>query len=250
MGPLRVVVLLGAGLGLWWTASALLGVPSYILPSPQAVLTELWEDAGSFGKHLLWTVGEALGGLVVAVLGGLIVAGALFLFPWFEELLMPVIVGLKAVPLVALAPLFLIWFGSGVVSKALMAATICFFPLVVGLVKGFRACSDDEVLFLRDVKLSRWEELVRFRIWKAMPFFLAGLRVASVLAVVGAIVGEFTGAKGGLGYVVTVAAVRIDTPLLFVGIFLSAGCGLALYGAAVGFERIALRHLQMEPLNE
>jgi NitT/TauT family transport system permease protein len=188
--------------------------------------------------------------LLVAIGGGLLLSGILFLLPWAEKALMPLIVGFKAVPLVALAPLFLLWFGSGTLSKALMAATICFFPLVVGLMRGFRSCSDEEILFLRDVKLSRWQELTRFRLWKATPFFLAGLRVGSVLAVVGAIVGEFTGARAGLGYVVMVAAVRIDTPLLFVGILLSATCGLALYGLALGLERLALRRLQLEPIDE
>ena len=129
-----------------------------------------------------------------------------------------------------------------------MAAAICFFPIVVGLVRGFRACSDDEVLFLRDLKLTRIRELAKFRLWKSMPFFLAGLRVASVLGVVGAIVGEFTGARVGLGYVVTVAAVRIDTPLLFVGIALSGLCGFLIYGLSAYVESAVLNFLRLEPL--
>jgi len=235
---------------LWQMVCFVFAVPSYILPKPIEVARELIKDPLGLLKHFSLTFFESLIGLFLAWLFAICAAFLIFIVPKLEESLLPLIVGFKAIPLVALAPLVILWFGNGFLSKSVMAATICFFPLVVGYLKGFRSCTDDEVLFLRNLELSRTEELFRFRLMKATPFWLAGLRVASVLAVVGAIVAEFSGANAGLGYIVIISAVRIDTPLLMVGILLSAICGIALYVIAIGIESALLKRMQMEPLPE
>jgi NitT/TauT family transport system permease protein len=250
MKTLRTAIAFIALIVLWQVACTAFSIPSYVLPKPIEVAREMGKDPVGLLQHFSLTLLESLTGLIVAWLFAIGTAFLVFMVPKLEESLLPLIVGFKAIPLVALAPLVILWFGNGFISKSVMAATICFFPLVVGYLKGFRSCTDDEVLFLRNLELSRSEELFRFRLMKATPFWLAGLRVASVLAVVGAIVAEFSGANAGLGYIVIVSAVRIDTPLLMTGILLSALCGIALYLIAIVIESLMLKRMHMEPLPE
>lgn len=247
---LRGIGLIAVTLMLWETVVRLSGVPRYILPSFSAVIGELVSDSGGFTAHALVTLAESLVGLVLAAVAAFTIGIACFMSQPLERLLMPAVVGFKAVPLIALAPLFILWFGNGFLSKAIMAATICFFPILVGIVRGFRSLSDDEVFFLRSIRLSRLEELLAFRLFKAVPLAFAGVRVSSALAVVGAIVAEFTGAKFGLGYILIVGSVRIDTPLLFAGILLSALSGLVLFGATSLVERSVMARLHMDVLEE
>lgn len=250
MKTLRIVGAICLGVLVWAVLTNVFSIPKYILPNPLDVWREIAKDAFGLGKHFLLTFFESLFGLVIAWAIATIAAFLLFIVKRLEETILPLIVGFKAVPLVALAPLFILWFGNGFISKTVMAATICFFPLVIGYLRGFRACTDDEILLLRNLELSRAEELLRFRLLKATPFWLAGLRVSSVLAVIGAIVAEFTGANAGLGYIVLVSSVRIDTPLLMVGILLSALCGITLHGLTSMIEVVVLQRTHMDPTPE
>jgi len=250
MNAIRIIGTICLGIIVWAVLTIAFSIPKYILPNPFDVWREIANHPLGLGKHFLTTFFESLCGLVTAWAIATIVAFLLFIVKRLEETIMPLIVGFKTVPLVALAPLFILWFGNGFISKAIMAATICFFPLVIGYLRGFQACTDDEILLLRNLELSRTEELLRFRLFKATPFWLAGLRISAVLAVIGAIVAEFTGSNAGLGYIVLVSSVRIDTPLLMVGILLSALCGITLYGFTCLIEATILHQTHMEPIQE
>lgn len=233
---------------IWWLLVFLFKIPSYIIPSPIEVTTEFLNDPLDLLKHFAFTFIEAQVGLIIAWVIATGTAFIFFLNPKFERAMLPILVGFKAIPLIAIAPLLILWFGNGFLSKCIMAATICFFPIVIGYLKGFRHCTDDEVLFLRSLELKRYQELMQFRLIKATPFWLAGLKVASSLAVVGAIVAEFSGANNGLGYIVIISATRIDTPLLMVGILLSAICGITLFWISVKIESLLLNKTHLEPL--
>ena len=250
MRAIKFIAVFLCAVGVWWVCCVAFSIPPYLLPAPHLVFAEFVQDPGGLLTHFLQTLAEAFLGLVVAWVLATIAGSVLFVVKGLDDTLLPVVAGFKAVPLVVLAPLFVLWFGAGFLSKCVMSATICFFPILVGYVRGFRACSDDEVLFLKNLSLSRMQELVKFRLIKAAPFWLAGLRVASVLAVVGAIVAEFTGANKGLGYVLIVSSLRIETSLTMAGVILSAVCGMLLHGMATILETIVLRQLHMEQLPE
>ena len=250
MKQLSLLVFILLCVVVWGIIVYLFQVPNYVLPSPENVLKEFINDPFALTLHFLLTFSEAVLGLTLAWVLAFGFSIILFIFPKIENLIMPILVGFKAIPLIAIAPLLILWFGNGFLSKCVMAGTIAFFPLLINYLKGYRACNDDEILFLRNLGLNRFQELWSFRYYKSTPFWLAGLKISSVLAAVGAIVAEFSGAKSGLGYLVIVSSVRIDTPLLFVGIILSAFCGIALYIGASLIERFLLKKRHMEPLSD
>jgi len=250
MKILRFLRIIGLFFFIWWCSCIVFKIPVYIFPPPLDVLKEFFQDPFDLIRHFLLTLIEATIGLVIAWIFATITAFIFFIIPKLEKAMLPVIVGFKAIPLIAIAPMLVLWFGNGFLSKCIMAATICFFPIVIGYLKGFRNCTDDEILFLRSFGLKRIQELIQFRLLKATPFWLAGLKVASTLAVIGAIVAEFSGANAGIGYIVIVSATRIDTPLLMVGIFLSAFCGIGLFWISAIIERVILRKTHMDPLPE
>jgi NitT/TauT family transport system permease protein len=144
---------------------------------------------------------------------------------------MPYLIGLKAVPLIAIAPLLVIWLGNGFISKAVMAATICFFPIVVNLTRGLREVPEEQMDLMKSLGASGTQIFFTVRVPNSLPFLFAALKITSTLSVVGAVVAEFSGANQGVGYAIMVAALRTDTPLMFTGIILASLLGMLLYYA-------------------
>jgi len=156
--------------------------------------------------------------------------------PTVERLLSPYIVASQAVPMVAVAPLLVIWLGPGMLSKVLIAALIVFFPVLVNTVVGMRAVPEELRALMRSLQATRWQTLRLLEIPAAMPVFFGGLRVGATLAVIGAVVGEFVGADRGLGFLINLGRGLYDTALVFVSIFVLIGLALALYGIVVALE--------------
>jgi NitT/TauT family transport system permease protein len=154
-----------------------------------------------------------------------------------ESLLRPYIVALQTTPILVLAPLFLVWFGFGVTSKVLIAAIVCFFPLLVNVIAGFRSVGDQERRLFRSLRAGRWQTFVRLEIPHALPFIFAGLRIASLLSITGAVVGEFVGSPAGIGYLSLSAAGNLDTDVLFSAVFTLMLMGLTFYGVIAVIER-------------
>jgi NitT/TauT family transport system permease protein len=233
-------------LALWQLAVLLGGYPSYILPSP----TLVWERFvqvlldGTLLRHSLVTLLEVLLGLAlgvsVATLLGYILAKSIRL----EKVLSPYIVASQSIPVVAIAPLLVIWFGPGLQSKVLICALIVFFPVLINTVVGMRSVSEDLRDLMRSLHASRWQTLRILEVPASLPVFLGGLRIGATLAVIGAVVGEFVGAKSGLGFLVNVGKGMYDTALVFVSVFTLILMAMVLYGLVALLEARFLRWQQ------
>lgn len=216
-----------------WQAIAMLGrFPAFILPPPALV----WErfvralEDGSLVRNTLVTLLEVLLGLAlgvsIATLLGYLLAKSLPL----ERLLSPYIVASQSIPVVAIAPLLVIWFGPGLISKVLICALIVFFPVLINTVVGMRSVPEDLRDLMRSLQARRGQTFWLLEVPSALPVFLGGLRIGATLAVIGAVVGEFVGAKSGLGFLVNVGRGLYDTALVFVAVFTLILMALGLYG--------------------
>jgi NitT/TauT family transport system permease protein len=235
---------------LWHGTCAVLQLPEWLFPKPAAVGVAFAQRPLYFLSATGATLAASALGFLAAAVFAACVSIVFFLVPTADRLLMPYITGFKAVPLVAIAPLLVLWCGTGLVSRSIMAATICFFPLVVGFQRGFRSCSEEEVLFLRSLNLSRLRELTAYRVLRGAPFWLAGSKLSAVLAPVGAIVAEYSTANRGIGYVILESSVRNDAKRLVVGVILAALSGILLYAVAAYCEKLILRRLHLQAVDE
>jgi NitT/TauT family transport system permease protein len=213
-------------------------VPSFVMPSPLATLHALVVPNYRWAENVLATASEIFGGYALAVVVGIALA---VLFSWFrvlELVLMPVLVSLNMIPKVALAPLFLVWFSYGVVPNTLIAFSIAFFPIVLTTARGLREVEPELIDLVRTIRASRWQIFVKIQLPGALPYIFAGAKVAAILAVAGAIVGEFLGSERGLGYLMAQVAVTLDTAAMFMAVILITAIGVVLYGIVLGLEKL------------
>ncbi len=235
-------LVLAATLLAWKLLVAWQGYPAYILPSPDRVWTRalaMLAD-GTLWMHTRVTLAEVLAGLALGVTAGTVIGYLLAKSPLLERILSPYIVASQAVPIVALAPLLVIWFGFGGLSKVLVCALTVFFPMLVNTMLGIRSVEPDLRALMRSVQASRWQTFTMLEAPAALPMLLSGLKVSVTLAVIGAVVGEFVGADRGLGFLVNLARGLLDTPMLFVALFTLVAIALALYGAVLALEYVWL----------
>jgi NitT/TauT family transport system permease protein len=209
----------------------------YIIPISLliALLLELLAN-GNLLRHSLVTLWEVLLGLVLGVSVAAGLGYALAKFDWLERLLSPYIVASQSVPVVAIAPLLVIWFGAGLLSKVLIAALIVFFPVLINTIVGLRSVPVGLRDLMRSLQATPWETFRLLEVPAALPIFLGGLRVGATLAVIGAVVGEFVGADRGLGFLVNLGRGLYDTALVFVAVFTLVTLAMLLYGAVVLIE--------------
>jgi len=197
--------------------------------------------ASNLLTHLGWTLYEAFGGFLIGS-GLAFLSAVLFthvrvvergLYPWA--------VVLQTVPIVAIAPLLTIWMGFGVASKMMISAIICFFPMLVNAQRGLRAVSPQALELMRILSASKWDILIRLRLPSSLPYLFAGLKVTSTLSIVGAIVGEFTGADYGIGKIILVSSYTQNTTQLFAGLIYSSLAAIIFFLLIVYLEKIVLR---------
>jgi ABC-type nitrate/sulfonate/bicarbonate transport system, permease component len=217
-------------------------VPEYLVPSPTRIFSALWEKQTTLLLDLGITLLEAFLGFLLANLFSFITGVIFFYSRTAERTILPFLIGLKAIPIIAIAPLLVLWFGYGLGSKVIMAAIVAFFPLVIGVTTGIRSANIEAVDLMRSLSATRWEMLTKLCLPIAVPYIIAALKVSSTLAVVGAIVGELTGARRGLGFTILMATYNVDTPLLFSAIVLSAFAGGVIYLAVLMLERCLWRY--------
>jgi NitT/TauT family transport system permease protein len=222
--------------------------PPYMLPTPAQVASRFWGvlQDGSLARHVSVTLAEVLAGLSLGIIAALAAGYALAKSRWVERLLSPYIVASQSVPVVAIAPLLVIWFGPGIFSKVLIAALIVFFPVLINTIVGIRSVSEDLRALMRSLQANRWQMVRYLEFPAALPVLLGGLRVGATLAVIGAVVGEFVGADRGLGFLINLGRGLYDTPLVFVAVFTLVGIAMSLYGAVVWLERRLLWWQQPE----
>ena len=227
-----------AGLLAWWLAARTAGLPAFILPSPGAVwsrfLTALAD--GTLALHTWATLAEILLGLIMGVGLATLIGYAVAKSSALERMLSPYLVASQAVPLVAIAPLLVIWFGPGMFSKVLICAMIVFFPVVVNTIVGIRAVPLALHDLMRSLHARREQILLKLEIPAALPVFLGGLRIGATLSVIGAVVGELVGSDRGLGFLINVGRGQYDTALVFVAVFVLIALALCLYGIVAWLE--------------
>lgn len=222
----------------WYVIAWAGDFPAFILPTPNLVWQRFWRALGdgSLLRHTAITLGEVLAGLalgsILATVTGYVLAKSRSL----ERLLSPYIVASQSVPIVAIAPLLVIWFGPGLTSKVLICALIVFFPVLINTIVGVRSVPEDLHDLMRSLQANRQQTFRLLEVPSALPVFLGGLRIGATLSVIGAVVGEFVGADRGLGFLINVGRGEYDTALVFVAVFMLVGMALTLYGVVVLME--------------
>ncbi|NDJ52394.1 MAG: ABC transporter permease [Chloroflexi bacterium] len=222
-----------AGFLLLWEAIVRVGnYPAFILPGPGQVLRKLGLVLadGSLLLHTQATLLAVLGGLSVGFVVATALGYALAKSVTVERALSPYLVASQAIPIVAIAPLLVIWFGPGLFSKVLICALIVFFPILINTIAGLRGVPRELHELMRMLRASRWQIFTKLEVPAALPVLTAGLKVGATLSVIGAVVGEFAGANAGLGYMISVADGQYDVARMFVGVFTLAALALTLYG--------------------
>ena len=231
MGP-RSLVPTGLILGFlltWEAACRGLGVPGFILPPPSGILAAAWGNAPLLLSHAGVTLLEILLGIALSVLTAVPVSVLMFSHPAAERALTPILVASQAVPVFAVAPLLVVWFGYGIAPKVLMAAVIIFFPITVSLLEGFKGC-DREYRILFRLMGAGFRQTLRMLYWPwALPNFFTGLKVGVSVATIGAVIGEWVGAQEGLGYLMIQANARLRVDLVFAAILYLSAAGLGLW---------------------
>ena len=224
----------------WELWTQIKDVPTYIVPAPSEVLRRLFDDPLFFVREGGTTLSEALAGFAlgstVALVGATVMAHSRPL----ERSLLPLAILVKVTPIVAVAPLFVIWFGFGATPKILITALITFFPVLVSGITGFRSVNPGALDFLRSLNASRREVFLALRIPSSMPYLFSAFRVSVPLSVIGAVIGEWFSADRGLGAVIIVAHNNLDMPTLFGAIFALAVMGIGLTVLVSLIERKAL----------
>ena len=212
-------------------------VAAFIFPPPSAVLRELVSEPGLFVSNGLVTVYEAGVGLVIGAVVALCFAAAALHSRLLDRVLTPLVVVSQTIPVIALAPLLVLWLGYGAPPRVAICALIAFFPMAVTALEGFRSTDPQLLLLMRSVGVRRWDVFWRVHVPGAAPFLAAGLRTGVTLSLVGAVVAEWTGTDRGLGYLVLSANARMATTQAFAAVFVITLLGLAAYGAVVLLER-------------
>ena len=212
-------------------------VPAFVFPPPSAVLAELAAEPQLFVQNALVTVYEASAGLALGAAVALAFAAAALHSRRLDAALTPIVVASQTVPVIALAPLLVLWLGYGALPRVVICALIAFFPMAVSAREGLRATDPQLLSLMRSVGARPRDVFWRVRVPAALPFLAAGLRTGLTLSLVGAVVAEWTGTDRGLGYLVLSANARLATAQAFAAVLVITLLGLAAYGAAVVVER-------------
>jgi NitT/TauT family transport system permease protein len=216
-------------LAVWEASTRTFGIPAYILPAPDRVIAKVLESPAVLADNTVTSFVEIMAGFFGAAVGGFVLGVAITYSRRLEQAFEPFLVVSQVIPKVALAPLFIIWFGTGLQPKIIIAATIAFFPILVNTILGLKAADPEIVELMNSIAASRRQIFWRVRLPTSLPYILPSLRVAALLSVVGAMVGEFVGSDKGLGYLMIVGDVNLDTDLLFAALVIVTLIGLAIY---------------------
>lgn len=224
----------------WEAGVRLLAIPHYILPAPSQIMQTLIETRALLLAHVLVTAQEIAVGFALAFGVGVGLAFLIVHFPLLEKTFYPLIIASQTIPVFAIAPLLIVWFGYGLLPKVIMTALITFFPIVVNSVDGLRAADPDFLNLLRTLKATSWQLLWKVRIPAALPFLFSGTKIGIAVSVIGAVIGEWVGADMGLGYLMLRANAQLRTDLVFASIFILSLLGISLFALVALLERIAL----------
>jgi len=242
LGLLSVIL----GIFAWEFLVRLSGLPRFILPSPLDVWTRLLKSLtdGSLLYHTGITLLEITLGMLVGVTFATALGYTLAKSRSLEKILAPYLVASQAIPVIAIAPLLVIWLGHGIISKVVICALIVFFPVLVNTVVGVRAVPPALYDMMNSLRASRWQVMYKLEVPASLPVLFGGLRIGATLSVIGAIVGELVDAKAGLGFLLKVGDFQYDTSMVFVAVIMLVALALSLYGVVTLLERRFLKWQQ------
>jgi len=235
-GPVLLVVFLVV---LWQILTRALEIPKFLLPAPTDIARLMVDEWPLIQMHSLATIGSIVSGYIAAVLFAIAMSALMIRFPLAERLIMPIFVGLQSVPKIAIAPLILVWVGAGIGSKIAIVASIAFFPIVINTMAGFKEVDRGLADVFRSVDANERQMFFRLRLPYAMPYIFAGLRIATTLAVLGAIVAEWLAASNGLGYLVLSGSFNFNTARSFAAIIALAAIGTTFFAFMSWVERLS-----------
>ncbi|MGB3287827.1 MAG: ABC transporter permease [Burkholderiaceae bacterium] len=225
--PLLFVIVVGS----WEAVIKLLEIPPYVVPAPSAIWQSLVRgiSSGLFISNGLVTLSEAflgfLGASVLAIVLGSIIAQSRFM----ERVIYPYLIAIQTTPKIAIAPLFIIWFGFGISSKVIIAGIVAFFPVLVNVIAGLRSTDPQRIELMRSLRASRWQIFRMVMLPSALPIIFAGLQVAVIFSLLGAIVGEFVGSREGLGNLIMQMNINLDTAGVFAVLVCLSSIGITLH---------------------
>jgi NitT/TauT family transport system permease protein len=233
---------------LWESANRWSGLPAFILPGPLAVISRFMTalQDGSLLKHTQATLIEVVWGLLLGFLSATALGYFLAKSKTIERLLAPYIVASQSIPVVAIAPLLVIWFGPGRLSKVMISALIVFFPVLINTIVGVRSVPQDLHDLMRSLRATRWQVFSKLELRAAMPVLLGGLKIGATLSVIGAVVGEIVGADEGLGFLINIGRGVYDTTLVYVSVITLVVLAMGLYTIVAILERWLLAWREQE----
>lgn len=223
---------------LWQVLVDAFHVPTFILPSPLATLATLSSAKYAWVSNVAVTATEILGGFALGAIVGVALA---VVFTWsalVSLILLPLFVTLNMIPKVALGPLVIVWFSYGIFSNILIAFSICFFPILLTTARGLKEVEPDLLDLVKSLRGSRWVLFRKIQLPGSLPYIFSGMKVGAILAVAGAIVGEFIASDRGLGYLMIQVQSSLDTPAMMMAVVLLTLLGVVLYGLVLGLERL------------
>lgn len=222
---------------LWEGCVWIMDVPQWLLPAPTAVAKAFWSTRDQLAPHVGQTLLETALGISVAITLGVIVAALLDFSPWLRRVIYPLLVLSQTIPILALAPLLIIWFGFGIVPKVIVVTLFCFFPIAINTTDGLAAAEPELIDLFRSMGAS-WRQIwQKVRLPAALPYFFSGLKIAATYSVVGAIVGEWVGAKQGLGIYLLRSSASFKTDQVFTAIAITSLLSILLFLTVFLLER-------------
>lgn len=222
---------------IWELVVHTFNMKEYFLPAPSIIILTLVGKIGLLLDHAFVTVYEIILGFIVGAGLGIFIAFLIAYSKYANALINPLLVLQQPVPKTALAPIILLWFGYGIISKIVMIFLISFFPVVVSTLDGLLGVDADKIDLMRSMKASKLQIFRKMRFPNSLPYVFTGLKISILLAIVGAIVAEFVGAEKGIGYLIVVANYSLQVPLMFACLIILAVMGLALYGVILMLEK-------------
>lgn len=223
---------------LWQVSVDAFRVPSFILPSPLAAVATLASAKYAWLSNTAVTAAEILGGFGLGAAVGVTLAVVFTWSPLVSVLLLPLFVTMNMIPKVAMGPLVIVWFSYGIFANILIAFSICFFPILLTTARGLREVEPDLLDLVKSLRGSRWTVFRKIQLPGSLPYVFSGMKVGAILAVAGAIVGEFIASDRGLGYIMIQVQSSLDTPAMVMAVVILTLLGVALYGLVLGLERL------------
>lgn len=222
---------IGVFVAIWWAYVAIKDVPAYILPKPSSVWKSMVEmfTKGTVYAHLWTTTYEVILGFAVGALLGIILGYVFIKIDFLKTMLMPYLIFVQTAPKIALVPLFVVWFGIGLVSKVVLIISMVLFPVLSGMMLGLESIPPDVRNLMKVLKATKWQVFSKIEMQYSLPALFASLKVGIVQAVIGAIVAEWMSGKQGLGYILTYASSTYNTPMLLAGIIVTIILGIVTY---------------------